>query len=100
MANSNFANLIAGVVRVGIGHRQRIEENGSRFLKRHAVLALIRLSFLRIPLINHDPSLPQSKPRSSIFSVSNEKHRSLVFLQWSLQSKARNLATGPLYRAS
>src|SRR6266513_3310721 len=100
MTNGNFSNLIAGVVRVGIGHRQRIEENRSRFLKGHAVLALIRLSFLRIPLINHGPSLPQSKPRSSIFSVSNQEQRAWFFLQRRLQSKARNLATGPLYRAS
>src|ERR1700694_860606 len=61
MANGNLSKFFAGVVRVGKGHCQRIEEDCGRFLKRHSVLALVCLSFLRIPLIDHTPSLPQIK---------------------------------------
>ena len=49
-AEQHEALLIKGMVGIGHVHSERVGKYGRGLLKRHAVLALVRGRFLRVPL--------------------------------------------------
>ena len=69
MTDRDFSVLLIGVVRVWVGHRQRVEEYSRRFLERHAMRAQVRLRLFRIRLILYASSIarPLEKPNALPF---------------------------------
>ena len=60
--DSDFPFLFAGMIRIGKGQRQWINEDGRRVIKRYAMLFDVGLCLDRGPLIDRRLSLPQVDP--------------------------------------
>src|SRR6266404_4358482 len=59
MANRNFSDFtVVGMIRVGIGNRERIEEYSRGFLERDSMFAQVCFCLFRVPLVDHRLSLP------------------------------------------
>ena len=54
MTNRDLSILLVGVVRVWVGHGERIEEHRRGLLDGHTMLTQVRIRLLRIRLILHD----------------------------------------------
>ena len=64
-ADRNLPFLSTGMIRIGKGQSQRVEEHRRRLIKRYSVVVNVGLCLPRIPLIDHQFSLPQGSSRTS-----------------------------------
>ena len=64
MADCDLPFLVGGVMRIGKGQSQRVEENRGSFLEGYAMLLQVGLCLLSMPLIDHSLSLPQRERKT------------------------------------
>lgn len=57
IADRDLPVFLVRVVRVQIGHRQRVEKNRCGLLERNSVFMQVPCRFFRVPLVDHDGSL-------------------------------------------